>query len=1596
MFKSISNSIHLFWISFYNWWFGVMPNAFDERVVYIQRLVDKNKFSELKHRIKHNFLQVEINELALYAIQKGRADVINLLALSDYTPHLDYGELNLLLMAFKSLSTCFNALLRLVFAKSYNKLSQNEQAKVTETLDYIAAKERRLDNNRVADAGLKRKLFIIKRNLVQLLPYKAITLEEDIDLETCVNYLYEIHQEKQRMYQNYGIEVISDDERTRQTQDFIRAIINDSNQSDVRKSLNYFDETISFDDALYDEGYSLLTRVLATPGLKLSTIENIIAMDKSINHEYIEDEKYTFETILVIFNNLRMAIQNDLNIANDIREYAIKAFVYQCQEKEIELSKFNRIQEAEKSFEGLDENQIASAKINYYYYIAASLHFGQKKKVFTQMLTQLFDVTLTKDINVFSNIIYLMPNGTQLGDGDIKQLLRYARKDKAFVLNVLPAILNRLSLKEEDMMAVLKFIKENKETNLAILWFDKYSLYMQKLITESTGFGNSVHDNFEVNDWVRLFTMNMHNQDLLATLYGNYIFALSFNENDLKEDDYNPFVDPDERTLLAHAINLGSDQLALKILEKVSHLVQNIQVSDNVKCLSGVELDRGYKFFLAQTDRVTTEKIIFEIIKQYLQAGRFGFVKVDLEAMQYLSIDLLHQIYGHILENYSNQTALIELLSQRLMKQNLNADLKLLDQVSNYKNAYGAFAKLINANSFFGKWGAEHVQKFISILSQKENARSMFKQYIESHQKLINPLRLESMAGWLSINDHSVFKTMTDSVLDEYILSANAGDGNDDIRHWFNGLTRMSTDVLETFLSHEEYLKKLIMGYQCNDENSQDVVTFIKLCEEHKLDLVNLIKGLNHSDFNLIESLLSNDEELTGYYKEHKLSIYASYLNKNMRETTFDSEIVVDAIKNIQNELDKQTTHNLLKVALSEDHAFEQIQALKVLTLVEHLPQLHLSTFVASQKSQFERLVKISNDAQNNPMIVKMKVFSQLSNALSKNQSIENLSIYALNQSQIDILWCQLVNNLKANKSNAAVNIVYFISQNKHQEGMQQLVSSLLDSLPNYLNKNAFKTFFSILTKDQEYFAKTFLNQHHNVLKTIFTDKVKSKEVAQPALVAIINVIEAHIDNDNQDYDELLSLINKLNIFTTEQRRPIVLERQLLSKVISLESNLEMKQLHMIGFNVKALLNVINTDHADDLVNILKNASLDPNDLFEYLVKERVRWLSDYDFDSLNIEGKLPFAMIMHKQYKSFFLSAIPHIIDHSHDTSLGTLTEWLAFDQIARNILFADNLRAIELDYLRIANILDSAKDYDKKEAMLIKSTLLQYGLEQLQSAIRAPNINKDDIDILNKKISQLQDVINDEYSGDTVAGDEKMCSFIIDQCKTSLINDQPLHTLEAAAIIGALSMSTDGRRLFVNKDLEDMSTFYNKVFNSAVKKYLEVHKACLNMLEGGHVASFDRIEESLDKHLMVFVPSMDNNDQANGYFKHQLEHLDSLLHVITFMLSCYKVSCQPLYEADADCLLKIIEQNGCYNWVKDMESNDILSANSIIINKDFLDDHYYENVDNLNKVAIIRPRVHSQSIFRPSFDDDQENNTVKRKSSIMKLLGLRPSENA
>ena len=473
------------------------------------------------------------------------------------------------------------------------------------------------------------------------------------------------------------------------------------------------------------------------------------------------------------------------------------------------------------------------------------------------------------------------------------------------------------------------------------------------------------------------------------------------------------------------------------------------------------------------------------------------------------------------------------------------------------------------------------------------------------------------------------------------------------------------------------------------------------------------------------------------------------------------------------------------------------------------------------------------------------------------------------------------------------------------------------------------------------------------------------------------------------DHDVLLNLVNKLNIFTPKQRRPMVLAHKLLEKIIRSESNLKMNDLHMIGFNVKALLNVINCDDPDQFASILNESGLDAQTLSEYLLKERTRWLSDYDFNSLKIEGELPIAVIMHNQFKSFFLTVIQHSINYSKDSSLDVLTEWLMFDQIARNALFAKNLNSIEIDYLRLAKIMDSAIEVDKEDAMLIKSKLLQYGLDSCHAALNKSAIQDDEVASLNTKINQLQDIKNDNNIIDANESDKQICSFIIDQCKSELDTNQSLSELDPVVIISIISKSSDGRKLLVSKDAQDMGNFYNKVFNVAIKKYLEVHQACVDMIEGGHAGHLKAVEESLDRHLMQPVLSIEEDTQVNGYFKHQLMYLDSLLHVITLMLSCYKVSSQPLTEAGAKCLIKILEQNGSYNWVNDMKANKTLNDNTIITNMDYVDNYYHDNLERLKRVEKVQPRVRSQSLFRQSIDDDKDN-TVKRRSSIMQLFSL------
>ncbi|MEE2769679.1 MAG: hypothetical protein VX835_01175 [Pseudomonadota bacterium] len=1589
IFKIIASLIK----SFYDWWYGQLPVSNNERSKYIEDLIDENKKSELRHRIEHNFNQNDINVLTSLAIKKNKPEIIDLLTLSEFLPTLRFNGVNLLKESYKQVKKCFDALVKLLLEKNAQFSDIADQNAVKQTLDAIVMDEEnklngpdQIMNSQDQKRLVKIQYNKIKRHLINLMPYKFTIIDEDITFEKLIRDLYEVHTEKLRLENTFKVDTQFNRERTQLANTFVNLVYEgSSDQSDLRQKLSYLDETINIEVALQDlNGYSLLTKVLDRENLKVNDLKMIAEMSSGIDHRYMDEAGYDFDSFDTMFNNLAKISEHKLEVVSEARRYIIKAFIKYCDSIGLNINGGIDQTLLQLSHSFLSSEDMQTAKDTYLYLLASHAHSANREGLSADVVDHIFSNIEQFDANQFINIIHLLPNANVLTDQALQNLL----DNEAFAVDVLEPVLNNFRINSNQMMKILKFIQVNKheypmlESKIYILWGVKYSESYQQGLS-STEIDSRLYDidntQFDQEDWNTLFSINIKNYEVIKNLYGQYLFNQAF----LDVSVYNPCVQGNSLTLLACAINQGSYKFAKDVYEQLKSLeLLGNDVDQIAKRLSGVNLER-LETFLVTIKSNQVDELLFAVAKQYLDSNKPSYVEAGLTEMKDLSLGLMGNIYDYVEKNKLDYSNILNIIFRKRMKESIESDLKLLDKITNYNSeaAFNGFEVILLNNKTLAKWSQEHFDVLSSIFANKPFARSLMFKFMDKYKDdtEINLLASRCMAGLLTPKNQDWFQEISHKVLDHYLLNTNEQSDTvfNAVEYWLTGIEKISEDVLKTLLEmpnidskNNDFIQKFITVYNIDNANLKYLEKFLYICKKNKVDLSKLAGGLIQSDLGLLAKMTN----IESYIDQHKKSIYQVFLFELVSKASFDSESLADILAEISEFIDEAFVNELIDFVMFNQHMIPEIDDAKLMTLIENLPEKFVTTYVfeADSISRLDQLLDLEDedDANMAHQIKCMVSFSALKASILNNESIASLS-YTLNDYQLENVFGNLVQKLDKGTNNDLDNLICFMKNNYQKDVMKTLLTKFFKALPEKNNK-FFRMFVLGLTKDDELF-EVFTKKYLNILSgwnigNNLKQFSKTYDVT-PIIRGIVKSIEKTLKANRINEEHLNDLLNKLRIFSSDLVRPIIGQEKLLNTIMQYEITLPDQEIHLIGYSISYLLAAMDLKHMNDYEKAFREANLSIEDLHTFLIKERERFLHDYGYEKNNIEGLLPETFIMRPQLDKLFLASINYSLLLGNEENIINLFEWLGYDQIARNHLLEKNLHRMELNYDKLVATLNLASSHSKALSESIKSTLLTAEIDRVQTYVNNElNLEANEKDKLIEKIKHLNDLNDSALASNEDSDTLPSPDVILNICENKLTEQE---------ILKALFSHFEGRQLFHRGHKLATCSFNDEIVTTAITKYLNVSQQCQSMMNSGY--SVDLHDNDLNHLLSV---NDDDTSKSKPELKDKKAYLDVLLIIIRHMMTFNVVECDKisLSESEKAYMLNVLEANGAYNWKQDMHG--ILHHDTLTANNYLVDNCYKHSLLNLQKTTVYQSILSGnkiKSLFDNKFKSSKESTTRK-----------------
>lgn len=1552
MFENLFKSINAFWISFYNWWYGILPVRDSERREYINTLVTKNKRQELEHRIQHNFTNGDIDVLVDCAIQHKNSSILKFIRnhLKDYQPNLSFEGGNLLHDAYDLSEKCFIELISMLLS-STTAISYDDNQCIKGVLEVVITEIRESANQ-----FRHQKLSQYKHFLVTLLPNQYSLLDEDLSLYQLIEKMHLISEQKRLLETTYDINIPFNEERTLLMNRLLFKLVAGELGTNERKELSYLNETINFEKALYDdEGNSLLTRLLGKDTLTAEYVQMIASMNSEVTFDYIEDDMYSFKDIYQMYQTLISLVEQKSPIVDKMSQYIHEAFKFVCQSHNIKLDNRLTIDKNIALFNRLFGEDKTFAKNILMYDFAANLNQPKHQR---QLLIKMFDGNqLSSDM--FQQMVTLLPTKLLLEDQDIKMLL----KNQNFALNVLDCVLNHFDLNVAQMSLIFKFMKEHADMHETIRMKDIY-VWNEKFVNNPEKYlHNEITDLFDVSDWGLIFSTHLEKYETVKALYSHYIFGIKDNAA------YNPYV-REGLTLLADAINHKSFDFAKNIL---SFLHDNLCIHSNedlLNHLTGVNFESVY-LFLEEISYEDTNKLMFDLAKYYLDNNRAIFVKVGLESLSDVSKELLDNIYVYIIENNLDLKEILNLIRPKSYNPSLDSDLKLMLRL--FKISYTSeidkieelFSRILMSNPDIERWSEENIQFLANMLVKNMNAKAVMRTFIirNRHNQSMYPLFARCIPSMLSPNDNKLFLKVSTDVLDAYLANGDTVS----LEHWFRGITDVSGDVLQNLLEELDVIRSLLTGFDVYEMKSYDshINRFLTIASEKNIELNKLTRDIGLNDLILIEKLVQSSSVLKRYFKDNKLSMYSQLLIKLVNEAFFDSDGFDQVIQVIKNDLDKHSTHRIIdSIIHAKSMTSDVLDKNKLMFILNQLPVQYVSTYVISK----DKLTDFSELGLSDKMMIQVASYSNACHTITAQGLLSDYNAIQLNDHQLVDVWSKLIEQMKLNKTNSVENVLWFMSQYGFKNVLTTHFTSLIEGLPQY-KKPVFNKFIDQLSQLPSFdnFMKVYWKEIRKWEMNTKNSLLGNKYDVSPLIRSLINKIDEVFVKDvivRENLDILFDLINRLSLFPLHLRRKLALQHKLFDKIIQLEIRLrpeanrgatlleQMVKSHydLIGSNFKAFINMMNYEVETDYRAMIKQSEVSVDDLLDFLMLERNRELFSYDFDTSNIKGKMPSHLFLIDHYKRAFFAIISHVLDENGDAdgSVADALEWLEYDQLIRNIAKYD---AKKIDFKKLAYVMDSAPDLLKDEAIRIKQIVIEQEISQIEDIMskiseelmKNPLTDKvesltSDMFVLESALDQLNVLLKERVNDVFPSESMPKASVIISLCG-DLAN--------AADMIDVIVSSPEGRKLIKDDREAAMKPYYSHFFKVTLQKYLALHQHCQQILDKGH--SIDEgLISSLEKHLLK-MNVIEGSNMPSVCIESPIKELDNLLYTMQFIMTWYHVSAYEMTAAEKNILLRVLETNGSYAFERLLDESRNMNLN-------YADNFFQDNKDGLEALPVKR----------------------------------------
>lgn len=1493
------------WADIEKYFYSAPPADSVLRNQYLDGIVKEQKYSELRNGLRHYYTNEDKAQLIKLAVNEKNSIILQTM-LNQNAIHLSETDENVLLQAYINKDkTSFDILFTVLLTQ--DELSEKEYQYVLEVLKNIPLD---VQSN--------------QRNWLKKLLPRKVEFPVSTRLGDWIYSLHKIYKSKLDLQEKLSLSLDDNHEKTanlRRLLDNISGNTASASLEELREKVTHLDETISFDENLFIDtnGISLLTKALASNDVELHEVSLLAEMNPCVSFQDIENLN-SLEQVQKVLKNLDAVKEINPQLHKKVQEYAISAFetLYKPQEGLFEsLDPAALMQQlASPNFiEELSELSLVQRKSTLGYLAMKAII---EPNDYLSILKSLLGIVI-KDcalpVNEVKEWFALLPKGITIADHDLDSLL----KQSEFADAILSSLISSVTLTGRQSAKLLQYIKEHRDHSSPLLnayftWINKFSL---DGITFDSKDYRAVMDK---EDWYTLFNMCMTDHALIHQHYANYILIMESPKAN-RVSLYNPVISTTEGnvTLLASAINHQAEFFS-------SYLFNSKEIAVSKESLAGVDLKQAW-VFLSSIHYTEIEALMMDLIAVALNQNDHDKIKVLLDAhMNEFTRDMLDNVYELISKHEQGTNELTKLLIVKRSSSSLDADVNLLERIAKFSSeqAASAYNQLLLNNLDITSWNEKAISKFSNLLVESPQAREKFSAFIEGNK--LNDKASNLIARFLgafgSIDRNEEFSIICDRVIDDLTIGNGAV-----IEHWINGLASMSNERLKELLTGKDYLSRLLLA-----SSRQYVTKFLQVCQLKNIPIINLMYEMNFQLTQELKSVVVNNTSLSNYLEVANVDVYRALLLALYRKENISGE-ALDIIHTLVDLVEQKDVDELLANLISILDLNSQSSMDFMVEILDNLPESFITMYECKHRDL--NALKTLSSSVRLKKLDSIISYNELLNKVSLDESLE-FENFVLTNEQLLKVWDVMLEKVKSSKSNSVQNLCWLMKQYSYRD----VLTPKIENLFNALNENERGIAKRLLSEPPsakllkamraQSVTNQLLNRHFGTwAKLIVSEDYINSTADQKVLAEIcIKNIQSSLPNK---YDDIFSWTNRLNILSSSIVQPVLKSnKELFVNLVDVELKLENADQTWLGFFVKAVMNSVQSLTVKEIKALFSNVQ--PSDLIEFFLFERSRYEAN-----LNDTPLLRHEVAISDSFKLLAVIAIENAIEAGLYDHVAEALQWLAVDQVARNVLFLSNMKLVAIDLNKLKDTLVGQPE-DSVNAIM-------------DLALKYNQGGGHEVDSFNKQ----------HYAYDPDASHSQL------MLDTELLKSPD-------DLVLALMQSSEGRRC-VQYRKADINESHYAVFETTLLNYARIHKKVSKMLNHSNVLG--NMEATLEKHLIVRdhgAQLAQDNRSVNGELSTELNRLDDLAKILHHIVTLFNI---PLKEFPTlECkehAINLLKMEKQWNWNDCMQN--ILNPDTLEANYRFADDYFDQNLRHFKTLGVKASRisrVRDMSQFSPSKSDD------------------------